>query len=237
MRYLRSRTTGASRQPLGGRAAVRHLADSSAFNLAIFVVISPTRSCAGPRRPISRRRARRRAARCRTRNPSVLAIFVVELAIGCGVRVAAQDFFQRGWNRLRRPVVPERRSRPGLREKRAVLLASSCGRRGSCAWVRLDCGPKRAGTRRSGARVQGCCSFFMTVLALWSCSYTAGRLDASSTSRRTASSNGTDRPTALLGTLSSRLTLRKPAEQLARGWERSEWTIMYFVHTPSSRHS
>ena len=195
------------------------LADSSAFNLAIFVVILANAVVLGLE--TYPRVVREAGELLRTLNDVFLAIFVVELAI----RLAAygsrpQDFFRSGWNVFDFLVVGASLA-PGLRENALLLRLVRLARILRVVRLLPDL---RVLTMAIGRSIPGVLS--LTVLALLVV-FIYGMVGWTIFNEHAPEQYGTIGEAML--TLFVALTLENLPDQLALGRELSDWTILYFV--------
>jgi voltage-gated sodium channel len=195
------------------------LADSSAFNLAIFVVILANAVVLGLE--TYPRVVREAGGLLRTLNDVFLAIFVVELAI----RLAAygsrpQDFFRSGWNVFDFLVVGASLA-PGLRENALLLRLVRLARILRVVRLLPDL---RVLTMAIGRSIPGVLS--LTVLALLVV-FIYGMVGWTIFNEHAPEQYGTIGEAML--TLFVTLTLENLPDQLALGRELSDWTILYFV--------
>ncbi|MGH2941486.1 MAG: ion transporter, partial [Solirubrobacteraceae bacterium] len=206
-----------SRSPIVRTCA--DLADSSAFNLAIFVVILANAVVLGLETyPGVVRDA---GSVLRTLNDVFLAIFVVELAI----RLTAfgsrpQDFFRSGWNVFDFVVVVASLA-PGLRENALLLRLARLARVLRVVRLLPDL---RVLTIAIGRSIPGVAS--LTVLALLVL-FIYGMVGWTIFDEHAPNQYGTIGEAML--TLFVTLTLENLPEQIALGRELSEWTLLYFV--------
>ncbi len=195
------------------------LADSSAFNIAIFVVILANAVVLGLETyPAVAREA---GGLLRTLNDVFLAVFVVELAI----RLTAfgskpQEFFRSGWNIFDLLVVVASLA-PGLRENALLLRLARLARILRVVRLLPDL---RVLTIAIGRSIPGVLS--LTVLALLVV-FVYGMLGWTIFGDHAPEQYGTIGEAML--TLFVTLTLENLPDQLALGRELSDWTILYFV--------
>jgi voltage-gated sodium channel len=205
-----------------GSAVVRacaDLADSSAFNLAIFVVILANAVVLGLETYPSA--VREAGGQLQTLNDVFLAIFVVELVI----RLTAygsrpQDFFRSGWNIFDLLVVVASLA-PGLRENALLLRLARLARILRVVRLLPDL---RVLTIAIGRSIPGVLS--LTVLALLVV-FIYGMVGWTIFADHAPEQYGTIGEAML--TLFVALTLENLPDQLALGRELSDWTILYFV--------
>jgi voltage-gated sodium channel len=195
------------------------LADSSAFNLAIFVVILANGIVLGLE--TYPRVVDEAGGLLRTLNDVFLAIFVVELAI----RLTAfgsrpQDFFRSGWNIFDFVVVFASLA-PGLRENALLLRLARLARILRVVRLLPDL---RVLTIAIGRSIPGVLS--LTVLALLVV-FIYGMVGWTIFADHAPEQYGTIGEAML--TLFVALTLENLPDQLALGRELSDWTILYFV--------
>jgi voltage-gated sodium channel len=195
------------------------LADSSAFNLAIFVVILANAVVLGLETYPSV--VREAGGLLQALNDVFLAIFVVELAI----RLAAygsrpQDFFRSGWNIFDFLVVGASLA-PGLRENALLLRLVRLARILRVVRLLPDL---RVLTMAIGRSIPGVLS--LTVLALLVV-FIYGMVGWTIFNEHAPEQYGTIGEAML--TLFVTLTLENLPDQLALGRELSDWTILYFV--------
>jgi voltage-gated sodium channel len=195
------------------------LADSSAFNLAIFMVILANAVVLGLETYPSI--VREVGGLLRTLNDVFLAIFVVELVI----RLTAfgsrpQDFFRSGWNIFDLLVVVASLA-PGLRENALLLRLARLARILRVVRLLPDL---RVLTIAIGRSIPGVLS--LTVLALLVV-FIYGMVGWTIFDDHAPQQYGTIGEAML--TLFVTLTLENLPEQLALGRELSDWTILYFV--------
>jgi voltage-gated sodium channel len=195
------------------------LADSSAFNIAIFVVIMANAVVLGLETyPAVARDA---GGLLRTLNDVFLGVFVVEL----GVRLTAfgsrpRDFFRSGWNVFDLLVVLASFT-PGLRENALLLRLARLARVLRIVRLLPDL---RVLTIAIGRSLPGVAS--LTVLALLIL-FVYGMVGWTIFADHAPEQYGTIGEAML--TLFVTLTLENLPEQLALGRELSDWTILYFV--------
>jgi voltage-gated sodium channel len=195
------------------------LADSTAFNIAIFVVILANAVVLGLETyPGVVRDA---GSALRTLNDVFLAVFVVELA----VRLTAfgsrpQDFFRSGWNVFDFVVVVASLA-PGLRENALLLRLARLARVLRVVRLLPDL---RVLTIAIGRSIPGVAS--LTVLALLVL-FIYGMVGWTIFDEHAPDQYGTIGEAML--TLFVALTLENLPEQIALGRELSEWTLLYFV--------
>jgi len=195
------------------------LADASAFNLAIFMVILANAFVLGLETYPSV--VREAGGLLRTLNDVFLAIFVVELVI----RLAAfgsrpQDFFRSGWNIFDFLVVVASLA-PGLRENALLLRLARLARILRVVRLLPDL---RVLTIAIGRSIPGVLS--LTVLALLVV-FIYGMVGWTIFNEHAPEQYGTIGEAML--TLFVTLTLENLPDQLALGRELSDWTILYFV--------
>jgi len=199
--------------------ACADLADSSAFNLAIFVVILANAIVLGLETYPSV--VREVGGLLRTLNDVFLAIFVVELVIritGYGSR--PQDFFRSGWNIFDFLVIAASLT-PGLRENALLLRLARLARILRVVRLLPDL---RVLTIAIGRSIPGVLS--LTVLALLVV-FIYGMVGWTIFNEHAPEQYGTIGEATL--TLFVTLTLENLPDQLALGRELSDWTILYFV--------
>lgn len=195
------------------------IADSSAFNLAIFGIILANAVVLGLETyPGVVREA---GGLLRALNDVFLAIFVVELAI----RLTAygskpQDFFRSGWNVFDFVVVAASLA-PGLRENALLLRIARLARVLRVVRLLPDL---RVLTIAIGRSIPGVAS--LTVLAVLVL-FIYGMLGWTIFADHAPEQYGTIGEAML--TLFVTLTLENLPEQIAVGRELSDWTIFYFV--------
>jgi voltage-gated sodium channel len=199
--------------------ACAHLADSSAFNLAIFVVILANAVVLGLE--TYPRVVDEAGGLLRALNDVFLAIFVVELAI----RLTAfgsrpQDFFRSGWNIFDFVVVFASLA-PGLRENALLLRLARLARILRVVRLLPDL---RVLTIAIGRSIPGVLS--LTVLALLVV-FIYGMVGWTIFADHAPDQYGTIGEAML--TLFVALTLENLPDQLALGRELSDWTILYFI--------
>jgi len=194
------------------------LADSSAFNLAIFAVILANAVVLGLETyPSVMREA---GGLLRTLNDVFLGVFVVELAI----RLTAfgsrpQDFFRSGWNVFDFVVVAASFT-PGLRENAMLLRLARLARVLRIVRLLPDL---RVLTIAIGRSIPGVAS--LTLLALLVLVY--GMVGWTIFAGHAPDQYGTIGEAML--TLFVTLTLENLPDQIALGRALSDWTILYFV--------
>jgi len=195
------------------------LADASAFNLAIFMVILANAFVLGLETYPSV--VREAGGLLRTLNDVFLAIFVVELVI----RLTAfgsrpQHFFRSGWNIFDLLVVVASLA-PGLRENALLLRLARLARILRVVRLLPDL---RVLTIAIGRSIPGVLS--LTVLALLVV-FIYGMVGWTIFDDHAPEQYGTIGEAML--TLFVALTLENLPDQLALGRELSDWTILYFV--------
>ncbi len=195
------------------------LADSTAFNVAIFAVILANAVVLGLETYDGV--AREVGPLLRTLNDVFLGIFVVELAI----RLTAfgsrpQDFFRNGWNVFDFLVVFGSFA-PGLRENAMLLRLARLARVLRIVRLLPDL---RVLTMAIGRSLPGVAS--LTVLALLVL-FIYGMVGWTLFADHAPEQYGTIGEAML--TLFVTLTLENLPEQIALGRELSEWTLLYFV--------
>lgn len=195
------------------------LADASAFNLAIFIVILANAFVLGLETYPSV--VREAGGLLRTLNDVFLAIFVVELVI----RLTAfgsrpQHFFRSGWNIFDLLVVVASLA-PGLRENALLLRLARLARILRVVRLLPDL---RVLTIAIGRSIPGVLS--LTVLALLVV-FSYGMVGWTIFDDHAPEQYGTIGEAML--TLFVALTLENLPDQLALGRELSDWTILYFV--------
>lgn len=195
------------------------VADSSSFNLAIFVVILANAAVLGLE---TYPRVEREAGDLlRTLNDLFLGVFVVEIVI----RLTAfgsrpQEFFRSGWNVFDFLVVTVS-FMPGLRENAMLLRLARLARVLRIVRLLPDL---RVLTMAVGRSIPGVMS--LTVLALLIL-FVYGMVGWTIFSDHAPEQYGTIGESML--TLFVTLTLENLPDQLALGRELSDWTILYFV--------
>ena len=195
------------------------VADSSSFNLAIFVVILANAAVLGLE---TYPRVEREAGDLlRTLNDVFLGVFVVEIVI----RLTAfgsrpQEFFRSGWNVFDFLVVAVS-FMPGLRENAMLLRLARLARVLRIVRLLPDL---RVLTMAVGRSIPGVMS--LTVLALLIL-FVYGMVGWTIFSDHAPEQYGTIGESML--TLFVTLTLENLPDQLALGRELSDWTILYFV--------
>jgi voltage-gated sodium channel len=195
------------------------LADSSAFNLAIFVVILANAVVLGLETYDSV--VREAGPLLRTLNDVFLGVFVVELVIRLvGFGSKPQDFFRSGWNVFDLVVVVASLA-PGLRENALLLRLARLARILRVVRLLPDL---RVLTIAIGRSIPGVAS--LTVLALLVV-FIYGMVGWTIFGDHAPEQYGTIGEAML--TLFVTLTLENLPQQLAMGRELSDWTILYFV--------
>ncbi|MGH2900814.1 MAG: ion transporter, partial [Solirubrobacteraceae bacterium] len=195
------------------------LADSSAFNIAIFAVILANAAVLGLETYPSV--ARDAGGLLRTLNDVFLGVFVVELVIrltAFGAR--PQRFFRNGWNIFDFLVVAASFT-PGLRENAMLLRLARLARVLRIVRLLPDLRVLTIAIARS---IPGVAS--LTVLALLVL-FIYGMVGWTIFADHAPEQYGTIGEAML--TLFVTLTLENLPEQLALGRALSEWTILYFV--------
>jgi len=195
------------------------LADSSAFNLAIFAVILANAVVLGLETYPSV--VREAGGLLRTLNDVFLAIFVVELAIRLtSFGSKPRDFFRSGWNVFDFLVVVASLA-PGLRENVLLLRLARLARILRVVRLLPDL---RVLTIAIGRSIPGVMS--LTVLAVLVV-FVYGMVGWTIFNEHAPEQYGTIGEAML--TLFVTLTLENLPDQLALGRELSDWTIVYFV--------
>ncbi len=195
------------------------LADSSAFNLAIFAVILANAVVLGLETYDGVRREW--GATLATLNDVFLGVFVVELAIrliGFGSR--PQDFFRSGWNIFDFVVVAASFA-PGLRENALLLRLARLARVLRIVRLLPDL---RVLTVAVGRSIPGVLSLVVLALIVL---FVYGMVGWTIFADHAPRQYGTIGEAML--TLFVTLTLENLPDQIALGRELSEWTILFFV--------
>ena len=211
------------REHLESRSAIvrrcARLAESSTFNLAIFVVILANALVLGLETYDTVRRDW--GETLATLNDVFLGVFVVELAIrliGFGSR--PQDFFRSGWNIFDFVVVVASFA-PGLRENALLLRIARLARVIRIVRLLPDL---RVLTVAIGRSIPGVMSLVVLALIVLFVYGMVGWTIFADHAPKQYGSIGE----AML-TLFVTLTLENLPEQIALGRELSEWTILFFV--------
>ena len=220
---MRHRPGTDDREHLQSRSAVvrtcARVADSTAFNLAIFAVILANAVVLGLE---TYPRVEREAGDLlRVLNDVFLAVFVVELAIrltGFGSR--PQDFFRSGWNVFDFLVVMASFT-PGVRENAMLLRLARLARVLRIVRLLPDL---RVLTIAIGRSIPGVMSLAVLGILIL---FVYGMVGWTIFGDRAPEQYGTIGEAML--TLFVTLTLENLPEQLALGRELSDWTILYFV--------
>jgi len=220
---MRHRPGTDDREHLESRSAVvrtcARVADSTAFNLAIFAVILANAVVLGLE--TYPRVEREVGGLLRALNDVFLAVFVVEIMIrliGFGSR--PQDFFRNGWNVFDFLVVAASFT-PGIRENAMLLRLARLARVLRIVRLLPDL---RVLTIAIGRSIPGVMSLIVLGIVIV---FIYGMVGWTIFGDREPEQYGTIGEAML--TLFVALTLENLPEQLALGRELSDWTILYFV--------
>ena len=220
---MRHRPGTDDREHLESRSAVvrtcARVADSTAFNLAIFAVILANAVVLGLE--TYPRVEREVGGLLRALNDVFLAVFVVEIMIrliGFGSR--PQDFFRNGWNVFDFLVVAASFA-PGIRENAMLLRLARLARVLRIVRLLPDL---RVLTIAIGRSIPGVMSLIVLGIVIV---FIYGMVGWTIFGDREPEQYGTIGEAML--TLFVALTLENLPEQLALGRELSDWTILYFV--------